>query len=144
MDDDLKDLDVAKMSARCSAVLWKNVTGSIDEFFVVFIGDLLSSFDEEIYQLFLVFGLELILDFWDSLEDGLVQLNNIFAIFVWNEVVFVLHKMKKIVRGHVLEASKFALFKHLGSVLLLYSLVVLLDVESVSFVLFEQLHLFFY
>lgn len=132
------------MSVWCSAVLWKVVAGSIDEFFVVFIGDLLSSFDEEIYQLLLVFSLELILDIGDSLEDGLVQLNNIFAIFGWNKVVFVLHEMKEIVRGHVLEASKSALFKHLGSALLFYSLVVLLDVESASFVLFEQLHLFFY
>lgn len=88
--------------------------------------------------------MELILDIGDSLEDSLVQLNNIFAIFVGNEVVFVFHELKKMLRGHILEASKSTLFKHLASVLLFYSLVVLLDLEGVSFVLFEQLHIFFY
>lgn len=88
--------------------------------------------------------MELILDFGDSLEDDLVQLNNILAIFRGNEVVFVLHEMKKIVRGHILEASESTFFNGLVSALLFYSLVMLLDVEGVSVVLFEQLHLFFY
>ena len=132
------------MSARCSAVLRKRIPGSIDEIFVFFISNLLPSFDEEIYQLFLVFSMELILDIGNSLEDGLVQLNNILAIFGGNEVVFVLHEMKKIVRGHIIEASESALFKGLVSAFLFYSLVMLLDVEGVSFALFEQLHLFFY